>query len=102
MSYIKSRFSFIQKGDAMEKGKLIYETKPDRGFVFKAWELIDTTSDALIEVEHQNKIVRSFTFPAYKVWNIPAHSNDIIQSELNKDIEGYMQAGSTGLGGNVF
>jgi len=35
----------------MEKGKLLYETKPDRGFVFKAWELPDSKGEALIEVE---------------------------------------------------
>lgn len=86
----------------MEKGKLIYETKPDRGFVFKAWEMPGSKGDALIEVERNNTIVKSFTFPAYKVWNIPAHSNDIIESELQKDIDGYLIAGSDGLGGNVF
>ena len=63
----------------MERGKLIYKTKSDRGFVFTC-----------------------FNFPAYKVWNIPAHSNDIIQSELDKDTDGYRIAGSDGLGGNVF
>jgi len=84
----------------MNKGKLIYETKPDRGFVFKAWET-DQKGSALIQVERNNKVVRSFPFPAYKVWNIPAHSNDIIESELSKDVDGYLVAGSDGLGGNV-
>ena len=85
----------------MNKGKLIYQTKPDKGFVFKAWET-DQPGDALIEVERDSKLIREFTFPAYKVWNIAAHSDDIIQSELDKDTEGYMIAGSDGLGGNVF
>ena len=86
----------------MDKGKLMYQTKPDRGFIFKAWDLPDSKSDALIEVERDGKLIRSFLFPAYKIWNIPAHSDDIIQSELDKDTEGYLIAGSDGLGGNVF
>ena len=86
----------------MEKGKLIFETKSDRGFVFKAWELPESKGDAKIEVERDGKLIREFTFPAYKVWNIPAHADDIIKSELEKDTDGYLIAGSDGLGGNVF
>lgn len=86
----------------MEKGKMIFETKPDRGFIFRAWELPEPKGEALIEIERGGEIIRSFNFPAYKVWNIGAHSQDIIQSELNKDAEGYLIAGSNGLGGNVF
>jgi hypothetical protein len=85
----------------MEKGKMIYETYSDRGFVFKAWKT-DSKGDALIEIERDGKIIRSFIFPAYKVWNISAHASDIIESELNKNIDGYRIAGSDGLGGNVF
>ncbi len=86
----------------MEKGKQIFKTKPDRGFVFAAWDLLDNKGNALIEVERDGKIIRTFTFPAYKVWNIPAHASDIIESELAKNDEGYRIAGSDGLGGNVF
>ena len=86
----------------MEKGKTIYETKPDRGFVFRAFGLETGKGDALIEVERDGKIIKSFTFPAYKVWNIPAHANDIIESELAKKTDGYYVAGSDGLGGNAF
>ena len=86
----------------MERGKLIYKTKSDRGFVFTCWELPESKGDALIEVERDGEVIRTFNFPAYKVWNIPAHSNDIIQSELDKDTDGYRIAGSDGLGGNVF
>jgi len=66
----------------MKKVKMIYETNPDRGFIFKAWET-DSKGDALIEVERDGEVIRSFTFPAYKVWNIGAHASDIIESELN-------------------
>jgi len=86
----------------MEKGEMIYETKPDRGFVFKAFDLGDGKGDALIEIERDGKVIKSFQFPAYKVWNIPAHADDIIQSELAKNADGYYIAGSDGLGGNVF
>ena len=86
----------------MIKGKLIYKTNPDRGFVFMAWDISDSKGDALIEVERDGQVIRSFAFPAYKVWNIPAHADDIIGSELKKDTDGYKVAGSTGFGGNVF
>lgn len=86
----------------MKKDKLIYETKPDRGFVFRCFDLPGSKSDSLIEVERDGKIVKSFPFPVYKVWNIPAHADDIIRSELAKNHDGYFIAGSDGLGGNVF
>ncbi len=86
----------------MNKGKMIFQTKPDRGFVFTAYELPESKGDALIEVHRDGKPFRNFKFPAYKVWNIPAHADDIIRSELAKDVDGYLIAGSNGLGGNVF
>ena len=86
----------------MKKDKIIYETIPDKGFVFRAFDLSDSKGDALVEVERDGRVIRSFNFPAYKVWNIPAHANDIIQSELDKDTKGYEIAGSNGLGGNAF
>ncbi len=86
----------------MKKGDLIFKTKPDRGFVFTVWEGLEGKGDAVVEIERDGKLVKEFTFPAYKIWNIAAHSGDIIQSELNKDVEGYLIAGSDGLGGNVF
>ena len=85
----------------MEK-ELIYETKPDRGFVFRTYTLNDHKGNGLIEVERDGKIIRSFKFPAYKVWNIAAHADDIIKSELSHNTRGYLMAGSYGLGGNVF
>uniref|UniRef100_A0A6M3JFJ9 Uncharacterized protein n=1 Tax=viral metagenome TaxID=1070528 RepID=A0A6M3JFJ9_9ZZZZ len=84
------------------KGEMIFETKPNRGFIFRAWKLNETKGDALIEVERDGVVIRSFNFPAYKVWNIAAHSCDIIDSELRKDVDGYLMAGDTGLGGNIF
>ena len=87
----------------IEKGELIYETKPDRGFIFRAFDLLPQSKGyALIEVEREGKLIKSFEFPAYKVWNITAHASDIIDSELASNSDGYYIAGSDGLGGNSF
>lgn len=76
----------------------------DRGFNVKAWYLDDTAEskgDALIEVSYNNKVIRQFIFPAYKIFNIAAHFTDIVDGELSKtDKErGYRIAASTGLEG---
>lgn len=77
----------------------------DRGFNIRAWYLVNTEEskgDALVEVSRDNKIVRQFIFPAYKVYNLAAHFHDIIDGELSKDKErGYRIASSTGLEGGV-
>lgn len=66
----------------------------------KAYYLKNTETskgDALIEVRKDSEIIRQFIFPAYKIWNIAAHFKDIVESEQNKNIEGYKIAASTGL-----
>jgi hypothetical protein len=73
-----------------------------RGFRFQAWYLKEPEGNALIKISRDGKPIREFLFPAYKIWNIKAHADDIVESELSKNEEGYMTAGSTGLGGNVF
>ena len=85
----------------MIKGKLYYETKEERGYVAKAWELIDSNGDALIQICKGDSVVREFTFPAYKIYNIAAHLPDIVDSELAKDCSGYEVAASDGLGGSA-
>ena len=85
----------------MDKGKLIYETKEERGYVARAWDLPDSKGDALIQITKGDSVVREFLFPAYKVWNIAAHLPDIVDSELAKDCSGYEVAASTGFGGSV-
>lgn len=72
----------------------------DRNFNAKAWYLKnteDSKGDALIEIRHDNKLIREFIMPAYKIWNIPAHFSDIIDGELSKDdkTRGYEIALST-------
>jgi hypothetical protein len=65
---------------------------------FVATYLVEPKGDALIEIFKGDTLVKSFLFPAYKIWNIPAHANDIA-AEIE---EGLRVAGSTGLGGNVY
>lgn len=72
----------------------------DRGFNVKAWYLEDNC-DALIEVRYDGKILRSFEYPAYKIWNIAAHFSDIVDGELSKDDKerGYEIASWNGISG---
>lgn len=82
----------------VKKSKLIYETKEERGYVAKAWELIDNKADALIQICKGDSIIREFLFPSYKIWNIGAHLPDIVDSELANNYSGYEIAASTGFG----
>lgn len=76
--------------------KLAYQTNLDRGFFARASYLLEPKGDALIEIFRDDKLVRSFLFPAYKIWNIGAHFSDIVDSELANDIQGYEAAAWTG------
>lgn len=71
-----------------------------RGFNAKAWYLKNTETTkgaALIEISHKGEIIRSFIFPAYKIWNIAAHFRDIVDGELENSDKGYRIATRTGL-----
>jgi hypothetical protein len=44
------------------------------------WQVIATEADqgeALVEFTYKSEPYRSIRYPAYKVWNIPAHLSDI-------------------------
>ena len=69
---------------------------------FKATYLIEPKGSALIQITKDNKMVREFLFPAYKIFNIIAHAEDIIERLEQKSDSGLFIAGSTGFGGNVF
>lgn len=76
----------------------------DRGFNVKAWHLKNTETskgDALIEITRDGELLRRFSFPAYKIYNIAAHFSDIVDGELTKEnkMSGYNIAASTGLEG---
>ena len=76
--------------------------KPLRGYMFEAWYLHEPKGSALIRISKDDKVVKEFLFPAYKIWNIAAHENDIIDGLEKESDAGLYVAGSTGLGGNVY
>ena len=76
-----------------------------KGYQFKATYLQDTEEsrgDALIEIFKDGETIKKFLFPAYKIWNIAAHANDIVDGLERESDEGLHIAGSTGLGGNAY
>ena len=58
-------------------------------------------SDAEIIILKDNKKFREFSYPAYKIFNLAAHFEDIVEGELRNSDIGYRIAGSTGLGGYI-
>jgi hypothetical protein len=90
----------------VDKTKLIVEKVAfegeKKGYYFKATYLSEPKGEALIEISKGDKIVKEFLFPSYKIWNISAHSDDIIDGLEKESDEGLYVAGSDGLGGNVF
>lgn len=83
------------------KDKLAFKRDTDyKGYNVNAWYLKEPNDgDALIEILKDDVIVREFTFPAYKIWNIAAHFEDIVESEIQKNLEGYKTAAWDGLSG---
>lgn len=65
------------------------------GLRFVAWYLVNPNGEALVEITRDGKVVKTFLWPAYKVWNVAAHASDIA-ADLN---EGLAIAGSDGLDG---
>lgn len=96
------------KGKGM-RNRVKEEDKPEfdmnyRGYNVRAWYLKDTDTekgDALIEIRKDGTLLREFIFPGYKIWNIAAHFRDIVDSEEEKNTNGYKIAASDGLGGSV-
>ena len=57
--------------------------------------------DARIELIRDGKIYKEFSYPAYKIFNLAAHFDEIVDGELENSNSGYAIAGSDGLGGVV-
>ncbi len=57
--------------------------------------------DGRVVVTRDGEFLKEFTYPAYKIFNIAAHWQDIIEGELQGSDIGYRIAGSDGLGGVV-
>jgi hypothetical protein len=72
----------------------------DRGYRVMAWYLKDTETskgDALVEIYKDDVLLRSFEWPAYKIWNIGVHFRDIVDGELANNDSGYRMAAWTGI-----
>lgn len=79
------------------RDKVAFETEA-RGLKFVATYLIHPKGEALIELSRDGQMVKSLLWPAYKIWNIAAHADDIAA-----DIEdGLTGAGVVGFGANVY
>jgi hypothetical protein len=77
--------------------KLAFESdKTNRGFSVKAFYLTEPKGDALVEITKDGNPYKRFLYPAYKIWNIAAHFDDIVTSEIEGNCEGYDLAGWTG------
>lgn len=83
----------------MVREKVAFDGEPQPGWRFVATYLEPPhDQDALIEIFKNGDLIKSTLWPAYKIWNVAAHSDDII-----RDLEeGLSIAGSTGFGGNVY
>ena len=73
-----------------------------RGYTFTCTYLLEPKGQALIEIEKDDVMVKEFLFPAYKVFNIPAHAHDIVEGLEQDSDRGLRIAGSDGLGGNAY
>lgn len=87
--------------DNIVKEKLAYMGN-HRGYTFVATYLTEPKGEALIEIHKDKELVREFLFPAYKIFNIAAHVEDIVNGLEQDSDSGIYIAGSTGLGGNVY
>lgn len=67
----------------------------------RAWYLSSPKGDALVQLHRGDALLREFLFAAYKVWNLAAHFEDIVASEVQQNVDGYAIAASDGLGGSV-
>jgi hypothetical protein len=67
--------------------KLAFETHEYRGYKIKAFYLNDGGQDARIEIWTITSMVRAFPYPAYKIWNISAHMQDVIEGYIEETAE---------------
>jgi hypothetical protein len=80
--------------------KLAFTWKEDfKGFNIRAYW--GEGPDVRIEIIKNGKIYKEFSYPAYKIFNLQAHFEDIVEGELQNSNEGYVIAGSTGLRGVI-
>jgi hypothetical protein len=77
--------------------KLAFESRDPRdGFTLHVYWLTKPKGDALVEIRKDEQPYRRFLYPAYKVFNLSAHWEDIVQSEIQGNLAGYDLAGWDG------
>lgn len=81
--------------EGLQVGKIIF-SGIKRDFLFQAWHLTDKSGDALVQIWHRGYCME-FLWPAYKIWNITAHADDIINSILANNMEGFNMAAWNGI-----
>ncbi len=81
--------------------KLAFETTEIKGHRICAWYLKEPKADALVKIMKGDDVVQEFLYAGYKIWNLSAHADEIIESLLAQNDEGLRHAGSDGLGGGV-
>ena len=58
--------------------------------------------DARITIYKGNKLYKEFKYPAYKIFNLAAHFDDIVDGIIEEnEKQGFAIAGSDGVGGGV-
>jgi hypothetical protein len=77
----------IREKEPAQGEKLAFETHEYRGYKIKALYLNDGSQDARIEIWTITSIVRAFRYPAYKIWNISAHAEDVIEGYIEENAE---------------
>lgn len=77
--------------------KLAFESiQPRNGFTLKVFYLSQPDGQALAEIYYNDQPYKRFLWPSYKIFNLQAHWEDIVQSEISGDHAGYDVAGWTG------
>ena len=84
--------------DGIEIDKIAFESKePYKGFTIKATYLAKPKGDALIEIMRDGHLRREFLYPAYKIYNLAAHFEEIVDGELENHDGGYRAASWDGI-----
>ena len=72
--------------------------QPDRGYSVRASYLkAPDDQNALIEISKDGAVIRSFLYPAYRIYNIAAHFSEIVDGEIENHDGGYRAADFNGI-----
>lgn len=68
-----------------------------KGFTIRATYLHEPKGDALVEIMREGALHREFLYPAYKIYNLQAHFDEIVDGELDGHDGGYRAANWNGI-----